>query len=320
MSYDLILLRHGKSDWHSNSSDFNRPVTDRGKRGAQRIGVWLAKNNLIPDRVISSPAQRAKLTAEKMLKAMAGNARDIIYEQGLYEGELNDILAILHNIPAETKKVVLVGHNPDLEMLLFYLSDKKIPLSADGKLLTTATAAHLSLSCPWNKIESSCAELISIQRAKKLPEGFPYPDFNSTEQRIRPAYYYSQSSVIPYRYHKGKLEILLVLSSSKKHYIIPKGIIEPGLSARESAAKEALEEAGIKGNTTLEPVAHYYYRKWQARCKVSVYLMEVIGMLNEDDWEESYRSRQWFKVDIAAQKIKQQALKPILIDLNKLLP
>ena len=44
MARELLLLRHGKSDWSEQVEDFKRPLKDRGKRGAQRIGVWLLAN------------------------------------------------------------------------------------------------------------------------------------------------------------------------------------------------------------------------------------------------------------------------------------
>ena len=48
MTRELLILRHGKSDWSTGEDDFDRPLVDRGKRGAQRMGVWLATNNMIP--------------------------------------------------------------------------------------------------------------------------------------------------------------------------------------------------------------------------------------------------------------------------------
>ena len=318
MSYELILFRHGKSDWDANETDFNRPLTDRGKRGAQRIGVWLAQQGLKPDLVISSPAERAKVTAQKMLKAMGESAADIVYDSRVYDASLDNLLELLSGISEDEKIVVLVGHNPDLEELLDYLCKKEIPLAEDGKLLTTATIARLSLSSVWRDIKKNSAELIEIKRPKSLPKKFPYPTFDDNkEQRIRPAYYYTQSSVIPYRFNKGKLEILLVLSSSKKHYVVPKGIKEPGLSAQESAAKEALEEAGVKGNVALDPIAVYRYEKWQAVCEVSVYPMEVTQIIDEKDWEEKHRGREWFSPREAAEKLFQPALKTMALDLKK---
>ncbi|MCN4145318.1 MAG: NUDIX domain-containing protein [Thiohalomonas sp.] len=100
--------------------------------------------------------------------------------------------------------------------------------------------------------------------------------------------------------------------------VIPKGIKEPGLSARESAEKEALEEAGIKGKVALHPIASYTCNKWEATCTVSVYPMKVTFVLGEEDWEEKHRTREWFKPDIAAKKLFQPALKPMVINLASL--
>ena len=44
MSRELLLLRHGKSDWDTETDDFNRPLKDRGKRGAQRVGAYELTN------------------------------------------------------------------------------------------------------------------------------------------------------------------------------------------------------------------------------------------------------------------------------------
>ena len=60
---------------------------------------------------------------------------------------------------------------------------------------------------------------------------------------------FKQSAVVPYRLVKNEIEVLLI-TTRKGRWIIPKGIIEPELSAAESAAKEALEEAGVKGEVS----------------------------------------------------------------------
>lgn len=315
MGYELIILRHGKSDWNTNETDFNRPVTDRGKRGAQRIGVWLAQKGLKPDMVLSSPAERARTTAQKMMKAMGETDHYIVYDKRIYDATLSDLLEVIKTIPEGTKRVILVGHNPGLEQLLTYICDENITVADDGKLLATATLAHLSVSCQWKKIEQNTAKLITIQRAKNLAKKFPYPSYDGNELRKRPAYYYTQSSVIPYRYNDGELEVLLISSSKNNHYVVPKGIKDPGLSLRESAAKEALEEAGVKGKVALHPIDAYSYEKWGASCTVSVYPMEVTYILDEAHWQEKHRGREWLTPDVASEKIFQQALKPMLLDL-----
>jgi phosphohistidine phosphatase len=65
MTRELLLLRHGKSDWSTGVDDYHRPLKDRGKRDAQRIGVWLAQQKMIPDLIVTSSAERALVTAQK---------------------------------------------------------------------------------------------------------------------------------------------------------------------------------------------------------------------------------------------------------------
>jgi phosphohistidine phosphatase len=154
--------------------------------------------------------------------------------------------------------------------------------------------------------------VVSITRPGKLPKKFPYPSPRGNERRDRPAYYYTQSSVVPWRINNGELEILVILSSKKKHWVVPKGILEPGLSARESAAREALEEAGIEGVVSDEAIGSYTYPKWGASCTVEVYGMEVTRMLPEEEWQEAHRSRQWVPLKQAASKLGQKKLKPLL--------
>ncbi len=69
----------------------------------------------------------------------------------------------------------------------------------------------------------------------------------------RPGYFYTQSGVIPIRKRRGKLELLMVTSTNKKRWVIPKGVKEPHLSPRKSAIKEAWEvPKGSRSRTCLQ--------------------------------------------------------------------
>lgn len=319
MKIKLLLMRHGKSDWSTDAEDFERPIKDRGKRAAQRIGVWLAQQGLVPDLVISSPAERAKVTAQKTLKAMGHSDHEIVYDQRIYEASVSELLSLIAKTSKKTRTLMLVGHNPGMESLLCYLSKEKIIMPPDGKLFPTAALAIFELDIPWKKISKRSAKLKALVKPKTLPKKFPYPMPSGKEQRIRPAYYYTQSSVIPYRYHQGKLEILLVSSSKRKHFVVPKGILEPGLSPQTSAAKEAKEEAGVIGRVAEKKIGSYRYEKWEAECKVDVYPMFVTQMIADEDWEEQHRGRYWMSVSDAANALYQEALKPMVLGLEKYL-
>ncbi len=126
-----------------------------------------------------------------------------------------------------------------------------------------------------------------------------------------PARFFSQSAILPYRWKDGKLEILLITNHTGKHYVIPKGVIEPGMTAVDSAAKEAFEEAGILGIPEGKPLGQYTYKKWGGRCRVQLYAMEVQQVLAH--WpEEEQRSRKWLSTKKAVSLLKHKNLRPLV--------
>ncbi len=312
MSRELLLLRHGKSDWTQQQDDFDRPLKDRGKRGAQRIGVWLLQQSLVPDLVVSSPAERAITTAQKAVKAMGGDAARILRDPRIYAARKEDLLQVLAELPADTHRVLLVGHNPGLEYLMEHLADQPITLPSDGKLLPTSGIALFKMPDVWSTLKAGAGKLLSITRSSSLPKKFPFPDHAGEEQRDRPAYYYNQSSVIPYRIRDGKLEILVVMSSKRKHWVVPKGVSDPATSLQDSAEKEAFEEAGVEGEVGEQALGSYQYEKWGAPCTVQVYPMKVTHIIEEAEWEESHRSREWVSPKQAMKQVRQAELKPLI--------
>lgn len=312
MQRELLILRHGKSSWDTGLPDFDRPLKDRGKRAAQRIGNWMLQNDLLPDLVISSPATRALETARKCCKVMGIPGKAIRQDRRIYEASKETLLKVLREIPEKYNRVLIVGHNPGLEELIERLVGHTVKRDEDGKLLPTATLARLHIAEPWKQLEEASARLIAIQRSRPLQKKFPWPALHGTELRDRPAYYYTQSSVIPYRLLHGKIQIMIIRSSQDKHWVVPKGIVDPGHSPQDSAAKEAMEEAGVEGIVAEEALGAYTYEKWGARCTVSVYPMQVTRIIPEREWEEQHRGRRWVSAAEATTLIKQTALYPMI--------
>jgi phosphohistidine phosphatase len=169
MSRELLILRHAKSDWGAGaSSDFGRPLAKRGKKDAPRVGEWLYREGLIPDLVVSSPAQRASQTAVKVCKSMEYKKKNIRWERQLYEGDVARLLRVLASCPPCARTVLLVGHNPVLEELVLFLAGDEVQIPADGKLLPTATVAQIEMPDDWSALDSDCAQLISITRPRNL--------------------------------------------------------------------------------------------------------------------------------------------------------
>ena len=90
-----------------------------------------------------------------------------------------------------------------------------------------------------------------------------------------PDHFYRQSGVIPLRRRRGEAEVLLVTSRKGKRWVIPKGVIDEGFSPAESAAREAWEEAGIRGAISKRESGRYRYEKWGGVCTVRVFLLAV---------------------------------------------
>lgn len=164
MKRELLLMRHGKSDWDVLSSDFDRPLKGRGKRGAEKVALWLEKNQLLPDFIVSSPAQRAIQTAEIVTETLGQNLSSIQQDSRIYAAGIHDLMSVLLDCPDQAQRVLLVGHNPGLEELLIYLLADYPEIPEDNKLLPTATLARLKISNNWNQTKKGCAELLSIKR------------------------------------------------------------------------------------------------------------------------------------------------------------
>lgn len=167
MNQELLLLRHGKSDWSIDTDDFHRPLKKRGINGARQGGEWLRKQQLLPDIIISSPAERAIDTAKKTCEMMGLKEQCIQQEQRVYDADLNALKQVLSELSNDVNRVLLVGHNPGLEELLLYLVAGKIRMPKDYKLLPTATLARLTITVPWDKAGENCAELQEIKRPEK---------------------------------------------------------------------------------------------------------------------------------------------------------
>jgi 8-oxo-dGTP pyrophosphatase MutT (NUDIX family) len=130
---------------------------------------------------------------------------------------------------------------------------------------------------------------------------------------------YPQAGLIPFRRKGGEVEVLLITTLKRKRWVIPKGLIEPDLSPAESALMEAEEEAGIQGTVDSEPLGTYEYRKWGGTCRVEVYAMRVNKTL--DDWPEAEtRSREWFSIEEAVERVAQNGLKSLIRCLSDKLP
>ncbi|MCK8067583.1 NUDIX domain-containing protein [Cobetia sp. 1CM21F] len=312
MRRELLLMRHGKSDWSVAADDFHRPLKERGKRGAQRMGAWLAQEALVPDAILSSPALRARATAEKCVKSMGLGVDMIELKPALYcEGEA-PLLKTVRACPDSVQRLMIIGHNPALEDALVWLTGKRPRPPKETKLLPTAAVVKLTFEGRWEDLRSGQMSLELIQRVRALPDGFPWPFPAGEERRERPAYYYRQSAVLPCRLQgegdDAQWEVLLIGSSSNRHWSLPKGIVEPGMSPLESALKEAREEAGIEAEALDHAALEFSYEKWGAPVAASLHAVRVVHEQEESEREEPHRSRRWVAAEVVPSLLRNHEM------------
>ncbi len=171
MQRELLILRHGKSDWSRPVDDFHRPLKKRGRKNATQMGSWMAGQGLQPDYVISSPAVRALETARLACSAMQFPLEKIREKAVVYEADEVQLLQVVRSVPKKIKRLLLVGHNTGMEDFVLYLGAKAVHWPEDGKLMPTAALARFRVEKPWSALGADTAQFLFIQRARLLEVG-----------------------------------------------------------------------------------------------------------------------------------------------------
>ncbi len=137
MTFHLYIMRHAKSDWAAaGASDFDRPINKRGKRSAILIGEWMRENNRLPQKIISSPAVRAKQTTELVIKQFPSmNSGEVTYDKDLYLADPDTLIEVIQLYKNDLNSLMIVAHNPGLEQLVHSLSSEA---DTDYRSMTTA--------------------------------------------------------------------------------------------------------------------------------------------------------------------------------------
>jgi phosphohistidine phosphatase len=111
----LYIVRHAKSSWDEiNISDFDRPLNERGKRDAPRMGRRLKEKNILPNLMLSSPAKRALSTCRRIAEVLGYDTEKIKTDRSLYHASEDSLLDIIRNVKDKHTVLMIFGHNPGL--------------------------------------------------------------------------------------------------------------------------------------------------------------------------------------------------------------
>ncbi|MEP2533573.1 histidine phosphatase family protein [Shimia sp.] len=153
MALNLILVRHAKSSWHIlDQSDHDRPLNQRGRASAAALGDWVRKEEVQPDQVLCSSAQRTRETFERMrLDA------PLIVTRSLYLASVDTMLAQLQT--AQGASVMMIGHNPGIGELAYRLAQNSPSHPRFGDYPTGATTVFQFNSKTWPDVKFGQGEV-----------------------------------------------------------------------------------------------------------------------------------------------------------------
>jgi phosphohistidine phosphatase SixA len=137
MERRIVVMRHAKSSWKTNAqSDHDRPLNKRGRRDAPRIGAKLAELLWVPERVLSSTAERTRQTWGLMEDAFEPTPQ-VSFDRALYLAGPTAVRDAVEALPDAVATVMLLGHNYGWEEVVEWLCGDEVGL-------TTCNAALLS--------------------------------------------------------------------------------------------------------------------------------------------------------------------------------
>ena len=159
----IYVLRHAKSSWdNSNLTDFERPLSKRGIRDANKLSIFLKNMDLMIDIVLCSTAVRAKDTFDLTASGFNFEIDKANYTDKLYFGDVSSIIMRLKEIDNSLKNILIVGHNPTLHYLVESLTNKKIDR------FKTCNLAIITHDDNWNSLGSKKSSLKSLIKPKEL--------------------------------------------------------------------------------------------------------------------------------------------------------
>ncbi len=168
---ELLVLRHAKSRWDEPAAtDHDRSLAPRGIEAAKRMGRLMRERGWLPDRIVCSTARRAAATLDLAMRGWPeGASIPLDHTRRLYLASPDTLLAIAREQPEETRRLLVVGHNPGLATFVLTLagSGDATALDAIGHKFPTAALARLALD-DWHDAGRGTATLLDLVRPKDL--------------------------------------------------------------------------------------------------------------------------------------------------------
>ncbi len=151
----LYLVRHAKSSWkHPGLDDFDRPLNKRGMHDAPEMGKYLAEQEILPQRVVTSPARRASATAISLAASIRLPSSDVVEDGRIYAASMSTLMVVIQAWDDAWECVMMVGHDPGIADVATVLA------GADVGHVPTCTVMELGLDvASWSDVAPGCGVL-----------------------------------------------------------------------------------------------------------------------------------------------------------------
>lgn len=171
----LLLLRHAKAiPGTTKSGDHGRPLNERGRIDAPRMGIAMQHKRYLPDRVLCSTAQRTLETWEHVAPEL-DDKPEVSFADELYLAPWKLIANMVRALPKSVNVVLVIGHNPGLEECARALArkprsdDEREKLDALTEKFPTAALAVLDFEGDgWSEVVSDAGVLVDFLRPRGL--------------------------------------------------------------------------------------------------------------------------------------------------------
>lgn len=158
----IYIIRHAKSSWADHLlSDFDRSLNARGKQDAPMMAQRLKQKGIKPGGFVSSPALRAKTTAEIFASTLSYPAKDITFVNELYHASLSTLWNVISWLNDDIESVAMFGHNPGLTEL--------------ANSMVEQVQIDNMPTCSIFAVQASCNKWIEFEHAHRTLLFFDFP-------------------------------------------------------------------------------------------------------------------------------------------------
>ena len=167
----IAVLRHAKSSWDQQQlEDFDRPLSERGRKAAKRMGRALEHRGFEFDLVLASTAARVRETIDAVKEKFELEA-PVVYEPRIYLADEGLLLAIVRELSESVRRPLIVGHNPGLERLLVELTRDDEDHLRERIAHKFPTGAFALVELPahrWSEIDCGSGKIVELIVPKDL--------------------------------------------------------------------------------------------------------------------------------------------------------